>query len=102
MELVLRGLQWETLLIYLDDIIVIGRGVDESLDRLAQVFSCLHKYGLKLKPSKCHLLQEEVLFLGHIVSSDGIRPNPALVRDVQLWRPPDNVQELQAFLGLCK
>lgn len=101
MELVLRGLQWETLLIYMDDIIVFGRGVDESRDRLAQVFSCLHNYGLKLKPSKCHLLQEEVLFLGRVVGSNGIRPNPALVRDVQLWKSPNNVQELQVFLGLC-
>lgn len=52
--------------------------MDESLDLLTQVFSCLHSYGLKLKPSKCHLLQEEVLFLGHVVGRDGIRPNPAL------------------------
>ena len=80
MELVLRGLQWETLHICLDNVIVLGRGMDESLDRLAQVFSYLHSYGLRLKPSKCHLLQEEVLFLGHIVGGDGIRPNPALVQ----------------------
>ncbi len=100
MELVLRGLQWEALFIYLDDVIVLGRGVDESLDRLAQVFQRLHSCGLKLKPSKCHLLQEEMLFLGHVVSGEGVRPNPALVRDVQLWNPPNNLQELQAFLGL--
>lgn len=101
MELVLRGLQWEMLLIYVDNVIVLGRGVDESLDWLAKVFKCLHNYGLKLKLSKCHLLQEEILFLGHVVSGDGIRPNPALIRDVQLWEPPNNLQELQAFLRLC-
>lgn len=101
MELVLRGLQWEMLLIHVDNVIVLGRGVDESLDWLAKVFKCLHNYGLKLKQSKCHLLQEEILFLGHVVSGDGIRPNPALIRDVQLWEPPNNLQELQAFLGLC-
>lgn len=99
MELILRRLEWETLLIYLDDVIVLGRGVDESLDGLAQVFSCLHSYGLK--PSKCYLLQEEVLSLGHIVGSEKIHPNPALFRDVQLWKPLRNVQELQAFLRLC-
>ncbi|CAL9699311.1 unnamed protein product [Knipowitschia caucasica] len=101
MELVLRGLQWETLLIYLDDVIVIGNGVDQSLDRLEQVFQRFQSYGLKLKPSKCHLLQEEVLFLGHIVSGNRVGPNPALVKDVQQWNPPNNLQELQAFLGLC-
>ncbi|KAK7918651.1 hypothetical protein WMY93_009935 [Mugilogobius chulae] len=101
MELVLRGLQWETLLIYLDDVIVIGNGVDQSLDRLEQVFQRFQSYGLKLKPSKCHLLQEEVLFLGHIVSGNGVRPIPALIKDVQQWTSPDNLQELQEFLGLC-
>lgn len=101
MELVLRGFQWETLLIYLDDIIVLGRGVDESLDRLTQAFERLHSYGLKLKPAKCHLLKDEVLFLGHIVSGAGIQPNPSLIRDVQLWSPPTNIPELKAFLGLC-
>ncbi|XP_038145914.1 uncharacterized protein LOC119786541 [Cyprinodon tularosa] len=101
MEFVLRGLQWETLLIYLDDVIVVGNGVDQSLDRLEQVFQRFQSHGLKLKPSKCHLVQEEVLFLGHIVSGEGIRPNPAPVKDVQVWKSPENLQELQAFLGLC-
>lgn len=41
MELVLHGLQWETLLIYLEDIIILGRGVDESLELLADVFQLL-------------------------------------------------------------
>ncbi|KAL0158975.1 hypothetical protein M9458_047051, partial [Cirrhinus mrigala] len=101
MELVLRGLQWETLLIYLDDIIILGRGVDESLDRLEVVFQRLISYGLKLKPTKCHLLKEEVLFLGHVVSGEGIRPNPSLISDVEAWNPPTSVHELKGFLGLC-
>ncbi len=91
MELVLRGLQWETLLIYLDDIIILGKGVDESLDRLETVCQCLFSYGLKLKPSKCHLLKEEVTFLGHVVSGKGIRPNPSLISDVEAWTPPPRV-----------
>ena len=96
MELILRGLQWATLLIYLDDVIVIGNGVDQSLDRLEQVFQRFQSYGLKLKPSKCHLLQEEVLFLGHIVSGKGVGPNPALVKDVQQWNPPPPRQPARA------
>ncbi len=91
MELNLRGLQLETLLIYLDDIIILGKGVDESLDRLEAVFQCLFSYGLKLKASKCHLLKEEVIFLGHVVSGKGIRPNPSLISDVEAWNPPPRV-----------
>lgn len=56
---------------------------------------------MKLKPSKCHLLKDEVLFLGHVVSGEGIRPNPALIKDVEAWKTPTSVHELKAFLGLC-
>ena len=67
MEMVLRGLQWKTLLLYLDDIIVISSNIEEHFCRLDEVFSRLNQAGLKLKPSKCHLFKHEVLFLGHIV-----------------------------------
>ena len=57
--------------------------------------------GLKLKPSKCQLLQQEVLFLGHLVGREGIKPNPALIDKVQDWPVPQNLRQLQAFMGLC-
>lgn len=101
MEVVLRGLQWQNLLVYLDDVIVLGKGVDDSLDNLAAVFERMQQYGLKLKPTKCHLLQDEVLFLGHVVSGRGISPNPDLLVAVRDWSPPTCLTELQAFLGLC-
>lgn len=56
---------------------------------------------MKLKPTKCHLLEKEVLFLGHVVSGEGIWPNPSLISDVEAWNPPTDVHELKAFLGLC-
>ncbi|KAL0161775.1 hypothetical protein M9458_045500, partial [Cirrhinus mrigala] len=86
---------------YVGDIIILGRGVDESLDRLEVVFQRLISYGLKLKPTKCHLLKEEVLFLGHVVSGEGIRPNSSWISDVEAWNPTLRVHELKAFLGLC-
>ncbi|KAL6486140.1 hypothetical protein MHYP_G00055320 [Metynnis hypsauchen] len=101
MEVVLRGLQWQNLLIYLDDVIVLGKDIDDSLKNLEVVFECISQYGLKLKPTKCHLLKEEVLFLGHIISGEGIRPNPKLIQDITDWDRPKTLSELQAFLGLC-
>lgn len=71
------------------------------MDRLEAVFQCLFSCGLKLKPSKCHLLKEKVIFLGHVVSGKGIRPNPSLISDVEAWNPPTSVHELKAFLGMC-
>ena len=101
MELILRGLQWKTVLIYLDDIIVFSPSIEEHLNQLADVFQLLSSAGLKLKPSKCNLLKQEVLFLGHIVSGSGVQPNPQLISTVKEWKVPVTVRQIQQFLGLC-
>ena len=101
MELIFRGLQWKHLLIYLDDLIIYSSNIETHFQHLSEVFGLLKDAGLKLKPAKCHLLQSEVLFLGHIVSSDGLRPNPALIESVKKWEPPKTVKQVQQFMGLC-
>ena len=64
MGIVLKGLQWHGCLVYLDDIIVYGRTFQEHLERLTAVFERLESAGLRLKPSKCHLLRRNVEFSG--------------------------------------
>ncbi len=68
MERVLRGLQWEKCLIYLDDLLVMGSSFNECLENLIIVLQRLKSAGLKLKPKKCKLFQREVSFLGHVIS----------------------------------
>ena len=82
MEQVLAGLHWSTCLVYLDDIIVFSRTVAEHLGQLRDVFTRLKNAGLKLKPSKCHMLQNRVRYLGHIVSGKGIEADPEKVRSL--------------------
>jgi len=101
MEIAMRGLQWTSCLIYLDDIIIFGSTFQEHLDRLRQVLQRVRVANLKLKPEKCALFQAEVPFLGHIVSGDGIRPNPENIAKVKAWEVPRNVTEVKQFLGLC-
>ncbi len=101
MELALRGLQWVTCLIYLDDVIIFATTFEEHLLRLKQVFDRIRKANLKLQPGKCHLFQTEVEFLGHIVSKDGIKPNHCNISKIQQWKRPTNVTEVRQFLGLC-
>ena len=76
MDRVLAGLQWETCLVYLDDIIVLGRDGTEMLERLSQVFNRLREANLKLKPSKCCLFQGKGGLSGHIVSAHGVATDP--------------------------
>ena len=76
METILRGLQWSECLLYLDDVISFGDGFDLILERLRRVFQHLINAGLKLKPRKCAFFCKEVEFLGHIVSSEGVKVRP--------------------------
>ena len=76
MNLVLAGIQWNTCLVYIDDIIIFGKTFDQHLHNLQQVLDRLRQAGLKLHPSKCQFLQHKVTFLGHIISQDGIYPDP--------------------------
>ena len=99
MESVLRGLQWEWILCFLDDVIVMAATVDEALHRLAVTLERFRKANLKLKPRKCRLMQTETLFLGFVVDSEGVRVNPELVKDILNWPRPENVGHVQSFLG---
>ena len=62
-------------LIYLDDLIMFLWTIEEHLHQLRVVFDCLREYNLKLKPSKCSLFREEIDYLAHKVSKEGVQPS---------------------------
>src|SRR5215469_4142133 len=101
MDLVLSGLSLSICLVYLDDILVFSRTVEEHAERLELVFQRLRKANLKLKPSKCSLLQTEVSFLGHRISADGITTDPAKIESIVNWPVPTSISEVRSFVGLC-
>ncbi len=100
MDMVLTGLKWANCLVYLDDIIVVGRTFTQHLQNLISVFEQLRAAGLKLQPKKCRICTQKVEFLGHIVSPDGISTDPKKVAQVAEWPIPANKKEVQQFLGL--
>jgi transposase InsO family protein/dUTPase len=101
MERVLSGIHLKTALVYLDDIIVFGESVSELQERLGVVFAKVNQAGLKLKAQKCSLFRQELKYLGHIVSHEGVRCDPDLLAPVREWKPPQDVKELQRFLGFA-
>ncbi len=101
MDLVLAGVQWTSCLVYQDDIIIFGRTFQEHLQNLQAVFEQLRQAGLRLKPPKCSFLQSEVLYLGHVVSREGVATDPSKTDKVSSWPTPTSVQEVQQFLGLA-
>lgn len=84
-------------MVYLDDIIVLGRDGVEMLERLGQVFNRLREANLKLKPSKCCLFREQVAYLGHIVSAKGFSTEPEKIQKVIEWSMPQNISEVRQF-----
>jgi hypothetical protein len=79
METVLRELNWVLCLVYIDDIVVGGPTVQETVRRLVLLFDRLRDTKLMLKPAKCSLFRPSVSFLGHVVSAQGINTDPEKV-----------------------
>ena len=100
MDMVLAGIQWTSCLVYLDDIIIVGKSFDEHISNFGQVFDHLHSAGLKLKPQKCAFGCKQVEFLGHTVSAQGVSTDPAKTTQVANWPERQLTQEVQPFLGL--
>ena len=101
MEMSLGDQQFVTLLLYLEDICIFVTNVDEMLDQIEMVFRTLKDFNLKIKPKKCHFFQCSVVFMGYVISADGISANPEKVGKMQNWPVPSNQKELHSFLGLA-
>ena len=101
MDVALAGLNYECCLVYLDDIMVFATDAETHLSRLRKVFEKLQAVNLKLKPSKCSLLQKEVSFLGYIVSPAGISADQSKIESVKNWPTPNKLREVRGFDGLC-
>ena len=87
-------------LIYLDDLIMFLQTAEEHLHQLRIVFDHLREYNLKLKPSNCSLLREEIDYLAHKVSKEGIRPSNINVKAIAKYAPPQTYTKIRAFLGI--
>jgi len=73
--MVLAGLDWDICTVHIDDITVMGRGLEEHLENVGLVFRRFREANLKLKPTKCRLCKKRVTFLGQVVSTRGIEPD---------------------------
>ena len=98
-QFVLRGLTWDKLLAFLDDVIILGKDFEDHLSNLRTTFARFKKYNLKLKPKKCSLFHTKTLFLGRVVSEEGVSINPENVEKVTKWPVAKSVKDAEKFLG---
>ncbi|GFU44021.1 hypothetical protein TNCV_4963361 [Trichonephila clavipes] len=98
MHEVLRGLPF--CFVCLDDILCYSENAEEHRSHLRTIFQRLSSYGLKLNISKCVFGVTELIFLGHLITPDGIKPLPDKVQAVLDYKQPETVGSLRKFLGL--
>ena len=101
MEQCLGDQQCVTLLLYLDDICIFAPDVSTILDWIKFMFTQLKSFNLKIKPKNVIFFQASVIFLGHVLSADGISANSEKVDKVRDWPVPKNAKELHSFLSLA-
>jgi len=100
-SMILGGLKWKSCLVYLDDIIVFSQSAGEHVEHLREVFTALRGAGVSLKAKKCHLFQEEVEYLGHIVGRGELKVQDRNIRGLKEASPPRCKKDLRSFLGMC-
>lgn len=97
----LAGLIGRSAMVYMDDIVVFGSSWEEHLYNLEDILDRLIQSNLSLKLEKCSFFQEEIKYLGHIISSKGIRPQGEKLEALRNFPKPVVLKELQSFLGLA-
>ena len=100
MDTLLHDLLWHSVMVYLDDIIIYSADWSEHLAVLDEVLLRLRLAGLKASPGKCELAQEQLLYLGHLVTRQGTLPDPANIQPILDARPPTSVTAVKSFLGM--
>ena len=101
MNLVLMPYLDKFVVVFIDDILIYSRSIEEHAEHLRIVLQTLREKQLYAKFKKCEFWLEEVSFLGHIISRKGIAVDPAKVDAVLAWKSPTNVTEIRSFLGLA-
>lgn len=101
MEVVLAGLLWKSCFAYIDDVLVYSQTFEDHLHHLYQVLARLRQAGLRLKAKKCLFLRSEVPYLGHVVTQEGIKPDPTKTEKVKHYPTSKDVSEVRQFLGLA-
>ena len=100
MNNVLRGLIGKELFVYLDDVVVYSCTLAEHERRLERFFERLREHNLTLQTEKAKFLKDQVIYLGHIIAADGVRPNPEKIKAVAEFPVPKSRKNLKQFLGL--
>ena len=101
MSQLFSGKEWEFVTVYLDDVLIVSQNITEHLEHIKKVLVQLSEAGLRLKPSKCVFGANEIEYLGHTLTAQGVRPNSGKVEAVNCFPWPTTVKGVKSFLRLA-
>lgn len=101
MHRVFRDLLDQCVIVFIDDILIYSKNEEEHVDHLRTILQRLREHQLYAKFSKCEFWMNQVKFLGHVVSGEGVAVDPDKIKAVVEWAQPTNVSEIRSFLGLA-
>ena len=87
--------------VFIDDILIYSRSAKEHEQHLRAILNKLRAHELYVRFSKCEFWLQEVTFLGHIITAEGVKVDPKKVKAVSDWKQPTNMMEVHSFLGLA-
>lgn len=88
-------------LVFIDDILIYSKSKEDHAEHIRIILQTLKDHQLYAKLSKCDFWLETVLFLGHIISKEGVAVDPTKIEEITKWISPTSVKEIRSFLGLC-
>ena len=97
---ILGSMKFETVLPYLDDLLLFSKTPEEHLGVCERLFKQLGKFNMTLGAKKCTFFAKSVGFLGHVVDTNGIRTDPAKIKAISSWELPTSHKEMESALGL--
>ena len=101
MENILRPMLYEGVIAFLDDVIIYSKTIEEHLELLDRVLKLMSDAGLKLHPGKCEMVSTKIVYLGYIITEEGVRANPEKTEVLTNWPKIRTVKDVMRFLGFC-
>jgi hypothetical protein len=100
MNNVLSKLLNRFVLVFIDDIIIYSKSMEEHEEHLNLMLQVLREHQLYAKFSKCDFFQKQVHYLGHVVSKEGVAVDLEKIKSIMDWPTPKDVYDIRSFMGL--
>lgn len=100
MNTIFRSYLRKFVLVFFDDVLIYSQSWIERLHQVRTVFDLMRQHGLFLKKSKCSFSEQQVAYLGHIVTKADVAVDPTKIQAITEWPQPTTVRALRGFLGL--